>query len=314
MDSHVQLFQHSDHISGLFKIENKEFRLDALEKKDGFNRHMVFYNPLDMPVVPHVCTSGLHHRPSQNINLKRIYKRQKNTTIKSCRMGLLADSSFQKQYGKDAQSKMVEAIELASQIYQQTFKVKLEVANIQFLTDTSLDINQATTINGALEALATDAGKAKSQNYCLNHLFTSKNFGTTVGLSYRPQSAYQVKGGICTGEASDSLNFGVSTSVNYNGMLNQFAWHATVVHEISHGFSAMHDEDTVKCANIKGKFMNAAVGDTTTAITGFSACSLSDISSNFDSCMPYYTFNCVSRAINANFRELKQKIFRWRKI
>ena len=290
-DSRVLLVKHSDHYSGIIQTSETQFRLDPTDLLNGSVRQMVLYKTKDM-VSTHKCTrcssrNRMHQLRTSTI--RRLSKRAANS--KSCSMVLLADATFSKTFGKDSKSKMTEAIEIASEIYQTNFNVKLVAKNIQILTDKSLAINSAKSISEVLTALSTEqAGeaygpKANAEKYCLSHLFTSRNFGSTTGLAYEAKKDANVIGGVCDGTTSGgkrSLNVGLSTSNLGTGNMNINAWHTTVIHEISHGFGSAHDDDT-SCRNVRGKIMQAIVNAESPSIPSFSKCSLNDIRSKIAS-------------------------------
>ena len=286
VSSKVQLVQHSDHVSGIIDDGEDQYRLDALDTMNGHLRKMVLYKSSAMPGEDIPCSTGAHQIPQIRNKMQRLAKRQ--NAGKACSMMLLADASFIQQFGKDAQSKMIEAIQIASDIYSQNFNVKLEPKDVKLLSDAQLAINGAQSIAGVLSALSREQSSGaygagtSPEKFCLSHLFTAKNFGSTTGLAYAAKTAMNVVGGICDGAGRASFNIGVSTSRLGSGSLNMNSWHATVIHEISHGFGAGHDDDG-PCGNVRGKLMQSVVDAGISQIPGFSQCSISDIKNKINS-------------------------------
>eukprot|EP00834_Sanchytrium_tribonematis_P002173 NODE_62_length_26495_cov_0.832853.p5 type:complete len:481 gc:universal NODE_62_length_26495_cov_0.832853:15237-16679(+) len=277
-DSKVMIVQHSDHFSGYIDHKDEKYRLDPLDVMIGNQRKMVLYKIRHLPTSHMPCHTGNHYFPSMGDmtnKIKRIFKR--SGASKSCRMSLLADSSFQKQMGSDTRSKMIEALKAADEIYAAQFGINLEPADVKLLSENFL-VNAAQSITGVLNTLKNEQsvkayGTDPSQ-YCLVHLFTAKNFGTTTGLAYAAKTEMNTIGGICSG--SEALNVGVSTTqLGSQDTLGSFAWHATVAHEIGHGFGASHDE--LRGCGGQGKLMQAVVNADINAIPGFSTCSITDI-------------------------------------
>ena len=291
-ESNVHMVQHSDHVSGMISMGENDYRLDALNSFSNGERQMVFYNTKDLKTKTGMpCLTGNHDVEvpySLPYKMAHLMKRQSST--KACTMNLLADNSFAETYGNDAKSKMIEAVGIASDLYVKLFNIKLEAANAEVLTSASLAINQASSIEDILNAFSREGsgsvyGAAQnSEQYCLSHLFTSRDFGVTTGLAYAAKIAVNTVGGICDGTTnggSKSLNVGVSTTKFGDQDLSIPSWHSTVIHEISHNFGASHDEDT-SCYQ-DGFIMSAVTNAVIEKIPDLSQCSITDIKKKISS-------------------------------
>ena len=285
-ESNVHMVQHSDHVSGMISMGENDYRLDALNSFSNGERQMVFYNTKDLKTKTGMpCLTGNHDVEvpySLPYKMAHLMKRQSST--KACTMNLLADNSFAETYGNDAKSKMIEAVGIASDLYVKLFNIKLEAANAEVLTSASLAINQASSIEDILNAFSREGsgsvyGAAQnSEQYCLSHLFTSRDFGVTTGLAYAAKVAANTIGGICDGTTnggSKSLNVGVSTTKFGKSNLSMSSWHSTVIHEISHNFGATHDQDTTCGGSVN--IMSAVIDARLDKIPTMSQCSITDM-------------------------------------
>ena len=288
------------------------------------NETMVFYDSRDYTASYNsTCSQG--KQMNMNINtlktkfqsgnlLNSLKKRQQvSNSVNECGMSLYADQSFIKLMGANTQKQMVAGLQLASQIYEAIFNVKLIAKKVTLLNG-NYGINRESSIEGLLNTAATELAGRKYGNddpnqYCLTHIFTNKNFGSTLGLAFKGDGNGAQVGGICDGAvagSSQALNVGVSTAYLgiSNEVLTQIPWITTITHEIGHNFGSSHDEQTT-CASSNPTIMSAVVNAQIKSIPDFSACSKNDIKNNMST---KKCFQTVNRFVGKNTTALRNQI------
>ena len=282
---------------------------------------MVFYDARHYSTVYNTtCSQG--QQQQMNINLNKLntkksgflFKRQISNSYSICNMSLYAEQSFIQLMGANTQKQMQAGLQLASQIYEAVFNVKL-IAVKSTLLNGNYGINSQTDISGFLNTAANELAQHKYSNddpnqYCLTHIFTNKNFGSTLGLAFKGDGTGVQVGGICDGAVEgnqQALNVGVSTAFLGldNSELKQIPWITTLTHEMGHNFGASHDEQTLCSTDPSPKVMAAVVNAEISQIPDFSVCSKNDITSNIATKKCFATAN---RFVGKDTNALRQQI------
>lgn len=180
--------------------------------------------------------------------LERILDKRQSSSSNSvdCPMAIFADYSFYEMFGNDTLDYMlsimneVQAIYLEKEdtglpiIYQYVIQNSSSPSGLGFSRTSDPEEWLVTFRNAVDNSLFPDYDK---NSICLNFLFSSKSFGSTLGVAYW---SFNDQVGIC---ANSGYNTGLATCnlQEYRMIRRNFV--QTIIHEIGHSFGAPHDTD-----------------------------------------------------------------------
>lgn len=193
------------------------------------------------------------------------FKRKKRQTVRNnteCTLYVAVDHVyFEKTAGKDVQRTIAEITYFVSetnQVFRSTDfngdgagdAIGFRISKIQIYNATDYLMASKTADGDYLDAFS----EYNFDDYCVATAFTSKEFGSTLGLAWTASSnVHGSLGGICQKRTYISskylsLNTNFVTNHNRGALLPTYLTALTLAHELGHSFGSPHDpEDNKAC-------------------------------------------------------------------